>query len=98
MDISGSDDQRVNLTVLRSIIESVQGWRAEMFQDPFAALARCADKVFDLVVVDYQMPGLDGVGVVHRLRADPRFRHVPIVMITADADRALRIDAIRAGR
>ncbi|TNC70890.1 HD domain-containing phosphohydrolase [Rubellimicrobium roseum] len=97
MDLCVIDDHRVNLGVLRGVIESVSDWRAEAFSDPLAALDRCARKVFDLVVVDYQMPGLDGVGVVRRLRADPRFEHVPIVMITADGDRALRIEAIRAG-
>ena len=97
MDLCVIDDHRVNLGVLRGVICSVPGWTAEAFQDPFAALERCRAKVFDLVIVDYQMPGLDGVEVVRHLRDDARFQHVPIVMITADVDRALRIKAIRAG-
>nr|WP_245218501.1 HD domain-containing phosphohydrolase [Rubellimicrobium aerolatum] len=97
MDLCVIDDHPVNLRVLKGVIASVPGWRAETFQDPLAALDRCRATVFDLVIVDYQMPGLNGIDVLRRLRADPRFEHVPVVMITADSDRALRIDAIRAG-
>ncbi|WP_210527914.1 HD-GYP domain-containing protein [Rubellimicrobium arenae] len=97
MDLCVIDDHRVNLGVLKGVIGSVPGWEAEAFQDPAEALGRCARKVFDLVIVDYQMPGMNGIDVIRHLRADPRFEHVPIVMITADADRGLRIEAIRAG-
>lgn len=97
MDLCVIEDHPVNLSVLKGVISSVPGWHVEGFRDPLAALERCAAAVFDLVLVDYQMPGLDGVEVIRRLRADPRFEHVPVVMITADQERALRLAAIRAG-
>ncbi|WP_037281099.1 HD domain-containing phosphohydrolase [Rubellimicrobium mesophilum] len=97
MDLCVIEDNPVNLRVLKGVIASVPGWNAEGFQCPLAALERCARTVFDLVLVDYQMPGLDGVEVIRRLRAMPNFASVPTVMITADQDRDLRIAAIRAG-
>ena len=53
--------------------------------------------MFDLVLVDYMMPSVDGLEFIRRLRLDPRSEHVPIVMISADADRGLRLEAIEAG-
>lgn len=97
MDLCIVEDHPVNLSVLKSVLSAVPDWVVEGFRDPATALARCEEKVFDLLLVDYQMPGLNGVEVVRRLRADPRFAHVPMVMITADQERALRIGAIRAG-
>ncbi|MBI3271021.1 MAG: response regulator [Planctomycetes bacterium] len=37
----------------------------------------------DLVLLDWMMPGLDGIGTLQRLRADPRFAHIPVVLATA---------------
>jgi CheY-like chemotaxis protein len=37
----------------------------------------------DLVLLDYQMPGMDGISVAQQLRADPATSHIPIVAMTA---------------
>jgi len=65
--------------------------------DADAALADCEECVPDLVLVDYQMPGMDGVEFIGHLRAKKRYEHVPLVMITADDARDIRIKAINAG-
>jgi adenylate cyclase len=56
------------------------------------ALARLAAQPFDLVLLDVVMPVLDGIGVLARLKADERLRHIPVVMISAvrDLDRVAR--------
>jgi len=97
MDLCVIEDNAVNLRVLKGVTSSVPGWNVEGFQCPLAALARCAETVFDLVLLDYQMPGLNGIEVIRRLRGMIGFLNVPIVMITADHDRDLRIASIRAG-
>jgi two-component system chemotaxis response regulator CheY len=38
---------------------------------------------FDLVITDYQMPGLDGFQLCQRMRDDPRFAQTPVVLLTA---------------
>src|SRR5687767_5382008 len=97
MDICVIEDNPVNLRVLKGVLAAVAGWNVEAFHCPLTALAHCAETVFDLVLVDYQMPGLDGIEVIRRLRGMSGFANVPTVMITADHDRDLRIAAIRAG-
>lgn len=57
----------------------------------------CQTTTFDLFILDYRLPDQTGVEAMRRLRADARFAHVPIVMVTADSDTALRLEAIRAG-
>jgi len=47
------------------------------------ALRRMAEHPIDLVLLDVMMPGMDGYEVCRRLRADPQWRHVPVVMLTA---------------
>ena len=54
--------------------------------DGVEALARLAAEPFDLVLLDVMMPELDGIGVLARLKADERLRHIPVVMISAVSD------------
>lgn len=52
---------------------------------------------FDLVLADVMMPELDGFGLVGALRADPRTRHVPIVLLSARAGSAEAVAGLSAG-
>ena len=51
----------------------------------------------DLVVLDIMMPGLDGLQVCQRLRADPRTGRIPIIMLTAKATETDRIVGLELG-
>lgn len=51
----------------------------------------------DLILLDYAMPGMDGIAVCRALRADPATAKVPVVMFTASGDEAAKLAALRAG-
>lgn len=51
----------------------------------------------ELVLLDVRMPGKGGLEVCRELKAHPRTRHVPIVLITANGDRKSRLDGLSAG-
>src|SRR4028119_2405429 len=71
-----------------------EGYAAEVVGDGRAALARALVEPFDLLVVDWMLPDLDGVQVVKRLRAADV--GVPVLMLTARSqveDRADGLDA-----
>ena len=51
--------------------------------DGHDALARLGARDFDLVLLDVMMPGLNGYEVLERIRGDDRWRHVPVIMISA---------------
>jgi DNA-binding response OmpR family regulator len=62
-----------------------EGFSVEWVEDGEAALQRARHDQFDLVLLDVMMPGKDGFAVLEELRADARYRNLPIVMLTARA-------------
>ncbi len=84
----------------RELIENLllpQGHQLHLVADGPAALAAAAEHVPDLILLDVMMPGMDGFEVCRRLRADPKLRVVPVVMLTALDDRDSRIAGLAAG-
>lgn len=69
----------------------------ETFLSPSQALERARANPFDVVLVDNVMPEMDGIALTEKLRAEPAYQLVPIVMVTSDVDRDLRLRAIHAG-
>jgi two-component system response regulator MprA len=85
------DDSRIAAAVRRALI--YEGYDVDVAGDGPAALARARERLPDLVVLDVMLPGLDGIEVCRRLRADG---DVPILMLTArdtTADRVLGLDS-----
>src|SRR5262249_59496586 len=62
-----------------------------------AALAAARDRPPDLVLADVMMPELDGFGLLRELRADPRTRTVPVVLLSARAGEESRVEGLAAG-
>lgn len=91
------DDSRSSVALLAAVLGDIGGTEVATCTSPIAALARCVSEQFDLVLVDHIMPEMDGVEVTRRLRAEPSYRLVPIIMVTSDSDQSLRVDAIGAG-
>jgi class 3 adenylate cyclase len=60
------------------------------------ALARLAETAVDLVLLDIMMPGIDGLEVCERIRADPETAFLPVVMVTASGEDQ-KVRAIEAG-
>jgi CheY-like chemotaxis protein len=52
---------------------------------------------YGLVVSDMHMPRLNGLGLLNRMRAEPRTRDVPIMLLTSDSDVELELQALSAG-
>jgi PAS domain S-box-containing protein len=69
----------------------------EAVADGEAALAAVRMHRPDLVLADVMMPGLDGLGLVRALRADPRTRSIPVILLSARAGEEARIEGLDAG-
>lgn len=91
------DDSRSSLALIGSIVEDCIEGTIELCLDPIAALTKCDQHQFDLVIVDNVMPEMDGIAFTANLRARPAYRTIPIVMVTSDLDKTVRLDAIKAG-
>ena len=51
----------------------------------------------DLILLDFQMPGLDGIQVCERLKADPETEGIPVLIATGNGSREVRIRGMEAG-
>jgi signal transduction histidine kinase len=65
--------------------------------DGDAALAAARERLPDLILTDVMMPRLDGFGLLRELRADPRTRDVPVIMLSARAGEESRVEGMEAG-
>jgi len=61
------------------------------------AFARLNEGGFKFVVSDWNMPVLDGLGLVQKVRSDPNLKALPFLMVTAEAEKEKVIEAIKAG-
>jgi DNA-binding response OmpR family regulator len=73
------------------------GWTVETASDGRAALERLRAEAFQLLVLDLQLPGMDGLALCSALRQDKRTRDLPIVMLTARGDEADRVVGLEVG-
>lgn len=82
---------------LYGIYLAAAGFRVVAAESGEAALLELDRATFAVAVVDYDMPGMDGVELIHRLRADPRFGARPILVVTGREDLVSAGLVIRAG-
>jgi len=66
-------------------------------EDGFAALQALEQGVPDLVLLDLMMPKMNGVELLSHLRQDPRWRDVPVILLTAVSEGRLITDAVNLG-
>jgi len=90
VDDSVSVRQMVKFTLSDAgytVVEAVDG------KDALAKLT----KTVNLVITDLNMPNLDGIGLIRRVRANPACRGVPIVMLTTESQEARKQEGKAAG-
>jgi CheY-like chemotaxis protein len=90
------DDDPVVLDLVRDLL-LMQGHSVAAAADGAQALAKLAAERFDLLVIDRNMPVMDGIAAVAALRRDPRLASLKVLMFTSMADPASREEALRAG-
>ncbi len=91
------DDYPSNLKLVAALLENL-GVKADCANNGFEALQFIKDKVYDLIFMDIQMPGMDGIEVTNRIRSDePPGTHIPIIALTAHALTTEREAVLRAG-
>ncbi len=76
------DDNSVNRIMLSRYISKL-GYQATLAENGRQALDKLGNEPFDLVLLDVQMPEMDGYQVLEHLKADPGLRDIPVIMISA---------------
>jgi DNA-binding response OmpR family regulator len=86
-----------DIVELVTLYLSRDGWAVDAVGDGRAALQRLRAGRYELVVLDLQLPGLDGLSVCTEIRRDAATRAMPVVVITARGDEADRIVGLEIG-
>ena len=90
------DDLKPNRQLLIAHLEET-GCDLREAADGLEALEMIRAAEPDLILLDISMPRMDGLALCRPLKADPRLRLIPIVLLTAQIDRATRIAGLAAG-
>jgi DNA-binding response OmpR family regulator len=90
------DDER-DLVELMTVNLEAAGYRVLPAHSGDEALSKASEHLPNLVILDLMMPGLSGIEVSRRLRANPRTSGVPIIMLTARAAEADQIVGLSVG-
>jgi two-component system chemotaxis response regulator CheY len=91
------DDSRAMRSMLRSALETC-GFAVSEASDGLRALPQLAEaEPFHLALVDWNMPGMDGLKLIGWLRANPRYDRMVIVMVTSEAEPSQIERALAAG-
>jgi two-component system, cell cycle response regulator len=90
------DDVATNRIVLKARL-SAACYDTIQAADALSALRLARLRQPDLILLDVMLPGLSGIELCQRLRADPLTREIPVIMLTAFRDADARREALRAG-
>ena len=89
------EDEPPILELLKVSLEAA-GYDVDGVPDAESARARLREALPVLVLLDWMLPGESGLALARALRADPRTRHLPIIMVTARGDEADRVAGLEA--
>jgi CheY-like chemotaxis protein len=90
------EDNERNLKLLRDVLEYA-GYEVRTARTAEDGITLAVSEPPDLVLMDLQLPGIDGIEALHRLRESQRTADVPVVAVTAQAMKQDRERALRAG-
>ncbi|OHD11395.1 MAG: histidine kinase [Spirochaetes bacterium GWB1_48_6] len=100
MKILVVDDSRIMRNIIKNTLTASKKWHFVDYieagdgEEAFELLLKGG---VDLLLLDWNMPKLNGIDLVRKLREDLRFHKLPIVMITSEAAKYSVIEAVKAG-
>ena len=90
------EDNELNMKLLRDVLFAT-GYRTLEATTGAEAVELASANVPDLVLMDIQLPDIDGVQALHRLRSDERTAAIPVLAVTAQAMQGDRQEFLAAG-
>src|SRR3990172_4076604 len=87
------DDIELNLTILKSALVP-NGYKVVLSESGGEALKIISQQKIDLVLLDINLPDLNGFEVCRRIKEDERYQNIPVVMVTGLASKEERIKGI----
>jgi two-component system chemotaxis response regulator CheY len=91
------DDFSTMRRIVKNLLRDLGFNNTQEADDGLTALPLLKKGGFDFVVTDWNMPGMQGIDLLKTIRADSELKHLPVLMITAEAKREQIIEAAQAG-
>jgi two-component system chemotaxis response regulator CheY len=91
------DDFSTMRRIIRNLLKELEFTNADEAEDGVVALAKLRGGNFEFVVSDWNMPNMTGIELLRAIRADDTLKHLPVLMVTAEAKKENIIEAAKAG-
>jgi len=91
------DDFSTMRRIVRNLLKELGFHNVEEAEDGAIALGRLKQGGIEFVVTDWNMPNMDGLQLLQAIRGTPALKHLPVMMITAEAKKENIIAAAQAG-
>jgi len=91
------DDFSTMRRIVRNLLKELGFSNVHEAEDGVDALSKLRGGDFEFVVSDWNMPNMTGIDLLKAIRADESLKHLPVLMVTAEAKKENIIEAAKAG-
>ncbi|MCX8048639.1 MAG: chemotaxis response regulator CheY [Methylohalobius sp.] len=91
------DDFATMRRIIKNLLRELGFMNVAEADDGLTALPKLKTGEFDLLITDWNMPGMTGIDLLKAVRADEKLAHLPVLMVTAEARRDQIVAAAQAG-
>jgi two-component system chemotaxis response regulator CheY len=91
------DDFSTMRRIVRNLLKELGFTNVDEAEDGQVALHKLKNGQFEFVVTDWNMPNMTGIELLKAIRADAQLKHLPVLMVTAEAKKENIIEAATAG-
>lgn len=91
------DDFSTMRRIVRNLLKELGFSNVEEAEDGQVALHKLRNSTFEFIVSDWNMPNMTGIELLKNVRSDPTLKHLPFLMVTAEAKKENIIEAATAG-
>jgi two-component system chemotaxis response regulator CheY len=97
MEILVVDDSTTMQRIIKNTLIRIGQEKIDLANDGEEAWALFNSKNYDLLITDWNMPNMNGLELVKKVRANPEYELIPIIMVTTEGGKAEVITALKAG-
>ncbi|KJU83520.1 response regulator receiver domain-containing protein [Candidatus Magnetobacterium bavaricum] len=97
MKILVVDDFSTMRRIVKNILKQLGFDKIEEAEDGEQAFTKLKNGGFDFLVTDWNMPNVTGLELLKRVRSDAKLKSMPVLMVTAEAEKEQVVEALKAG-
>jgi two-component system chemotaxis response regulator CheY len=97
MNVLIVDDYKTMLRIVKNLLNQIGFTNVDEAEDGSSALQKVRAKEYGLIISDWNMQPMTGLQLLQEVRADPKLKHIPFIMVTAESKTENVIAAKQAG-